>query len=409
MQNFRFKSIWIALLMIINVSFVVAQGIEFEHDKPFEELLNQAATENKLIFMDCYTTWCGPCKRLAATVFVLDDVGNFHNRNFINTKFDMEKGEGVDIASRYGIRAYPTLLWINGKGEVVHKVVGGLDGSGLIENGKKALGQTGSNDAFQKMKAEYDGGKRDIDFLAGYITELNNNGANTDKVFSEYLAAMPTTISKESKHIKNILTFTNDLSSPAIPYIVKNKSLFQSAVGSDAFTKKVNDWVKNAVNKSVKEKNSVTFNQAINFLKNIGGKDVAQLQNKYSMEYYDKIGDFANYKKTAVPFIKKYGSKDDKTLNKIAWNYYINSDNPADLKKALNWSKQAIAIKDNTENQTTYAYLNYKLGNSKEAIKACDYALLKGNEDGANVKSAEALKALLAKEEEKLKKEIQNK
>ena len=46
-----------------------SQGIDFIHDKSFKEILETAKAQNKLVFMDCYTTWCGPCKRLAAMVF----------------------------------------------------------------------------------------------------------------------------------------------------------------------------------------------------------------------------------------------------------------------------------------------------------------------------------------------------
>src|SRR5689334_8793057 len=101
-----------------------AQGIEFIHDKKFQELLDLAKKEDKVIFMDCYTSWCGPCKRLASTVFPDSSVGAYFNTTFINTKFDMEKDEGVSIANRFGVRAYPTLLWLDGDGNVKHKIVG---------------------------------------------------------------------------------------------------------------------------------------------------------------------------------------------------------------------------------------------------------------------------------------------
>jgi thiol-disulfide isomerase/thioredoxin len=68
---------------------VSAQGIEFEHDKSFEEVLKMAKTQNKLIFMDCFTTWCGPCKRLSSMVFPDPAVGEYYNKNFINTKLEL--------------------------------------------------------------------------------------------------------------------------------------------------------------------------------------------------------------------------------------------------------------------------------------------------------------------------------
>ena len=70
-----------------------AQGVEFR-DLTFQQALEQAQKEGKLVFMDCYTSWCGPCKYMLNTVFVLPEMGEFFNDQFVNVKYDMEKGEG---------------------------------------------------------------------------------------------------------------------------------------------------------------------------------------------------------------------------------------------------------------------------------------------------------------------------
>ena len=73
-------------------------------------MLEQAKKENKLIFMDCYTSWCGPCKMLAKEVFTDPDVAAFFNEKFVNAKVDMEKGEGPALKKQYGVNAFPTLF-----------------------------------------------------------------------------------------------------------------------------------------------------------------------------------------------------------------------------------------------------------------------------------------------------------
>ena len=61
---------------------------------------------------------------LARNVFPRPEVGKVFNARFVNLKMDMEKGEGLEVAKRYGITAYPTLLVINPDGTVAGKVVG---------------------------------------------------------------------------------------------------------------------------------------------------------------------------------------------------------------------------------------------------------------------------------------------
>ncbi len=151
-----------------------AQGIEFVHDKKFEEVLGMAKAQGKLVFMDCYTSWCGPCKRLAANVFPDSAVGDFFNSTFVNTSFDMEKGDGISISNRYGIRAYPTLLWLDGDGNVKHKIVGGLDAPGLIENGRKAIDPMPG--ILAGLRKQYADGNRDVNFLREYAKTFFDAG-----------------------------------------------------------------------------------------------------------------------------------------------------------------------------------------------------------------------------------------
>ena len=113
-------------------------GIDFFKGS-WADLLNESKKQNKPIFVDAYAVWCGPCRWMDANVFPEKEVGDFYNKNFINYKFDMEKGEGRDFAKSYQVRAYPTLLYLNSEGDVKYRAVGGRPSDGLIAEGKKAL------------------------------------------------------------------------------------------------------------------------------------------------------------------------------------------------------------------------------------------------------------------------------
>ncbi|MDT8410880.1 MAG: thioredoxin fold domain-containing protein [Vicingaceae bacterium] len=99
------------------------EGIQF-YKGAWQEALEKAEKENKIIFLDVYATWCGPCKKLKAYTFSDATVGSFYNNNFINVAVDGEKGEGIELAKKYSVRAYPTLLFINSSGEIVHRTAG---------------------------------------------------------------------------------------------------------------------------------------------------------------------------------------------------------------------------------------------------------------------------------------------
>lgn len=148
------------------------KGIDFIENKPWKEVLQLSAEKKKLIFLDCYTTWCGPCKAMAKDVFPLPEVGEFMNANFVNVKQDMEKGEGVDLNKKYKkfIPGYPTYLIINAEGQVVHQVSGYNAAEKFIAKMKDGL----SEKSWMAMAAKYEKGQRDWLFIQHYFIALED-------------------------------------------------------------------------------------------------------------------------------------------------------------------------------------------------------------------------------------------
>ncbi|MBV8388758.1 MAG: thioredoxin family protein [Mucilaginibacter sp.] len=137
--------IFTSFLLIFSHTGAKAQGenpynskIVFIEDD-WHEALKQAAAQHKYIFVDAYATWCGPCKMLKATTFRNKKAADFYNKNFINVAIDMEKGVGPQLASQWGMQAYPTLIIFNPKGEPVLGTVGYIKAPDLISFGEAAL------------------------------------------------------------------------------------------------------------------------------------------------------------------------------------------------------------------------------------------------------------------------------
>ena len=112
-------------------------GIEFFHGT-FDQAKADAKKSKKLVFIDAYTTWCGPCKLMAKNVFTDAAVGEYYNSNFTNLKLDMETSEGQFVAKKYGVQGYPTFLFLDGDGNLVRKEMGYVDAKTFIGYGKSA-------------------------------------------------------------------------------------------------------------------------------------------------------------------------------------------------------------------------------------------------------------------------------
>jgi thioredoxin-related protein len=113
-------------------------GIQF-YQGNWEEALQKGKNEGKPIFLDISASWCGPCKMLKSKTFPNNEVGKYYNANFINVMVDGEKGEGIELARKYKIRGYPTLIFLDSTGKVIAQTAGYRNPSQFIEIGKQVI------------------------------------------------------------------------------------------------------------------------------------------------------------------------------------------------------------------------------------------------------------------------------
>ncbi len=162
-----------------------AQGINFKHIS-IEQAMELAQKEGKLIFIDFHTVWCAPCRGMEKNVFPNKKVGEYFNKTFINVEFDAEK-EGKELAKKYGVNAYPTMVFINGDGKLVYKRTGARDANQLIAMGKEASAAVMSEYSLLNLREMYPEKKNDPEFLRMYIDKLIANRENPAEVIEQWL------------------------------------------------------------------------------------------------------------------------------------------------------------------------------------------------------------------------------
>ncbi|WP_256006354.1 thioredoxin fold domain-containing protein [Pedobacter deserti] len=202
-------------------------GISFGSGS-WKDMLQLAEKENKLIFVDCYAVWCGPCKIMDKEVFTQRNVGDFFNSNFVNVKMDMEKGEGITLKNAYQVKAYPTFLFINGKGEEVHRIVGSSAAQVFLAKSKDALNPAKQLSAMHK---QYEQGTRDPDFVTNYISALDAayEAEKAAVVAKAYLRSLPEADLTSAASWNLIKTHVKDATDPMFDYVLSHATALKAA------------------------------------------------------------------------------------------------------------------------------------------------------------------------------------
>lgn len=130
--------LFVFLAVLLSFQSLSAQNINFSKGN-WIEMLVKSKTENKLIFVDIYAVWCGPCKAMAKNVFTQAVVADKYNSSFVNYMIDAEKGEGIKLAERYKVESFPTYLFIDSDASIVYKIEGALTAAKFNEEADKVL------------------------------------------------------------------------------------------------------------------------------------------------------------------------------------------------------------------------------------------------------------------------------
>lgn len=236
-----------------------AQGIVFHDNTPWADIVKMAEEQDKLIFIDCYTTWCGPCKILAREVFPQQKVGDFFNPNFICVKYDMEKGDGKMLNERYKeyIPGYPTLLIIDKQGHVKQQMAGFQEADALIQNAQMALK---GRDLFT-LRKEYESGNRDIGFLVDYMASLEGAFLKDDarKVADDYLKNHDPKELDRDEVWQAFGKYVTDIHSPAFDYLVNNAGRYGGILKRDR--QAINFQVKSACDRELRQFLRINFDK----------------------------------------------------------------------------------------------------------------------------------------------------
>jgi len=363
------------------------QGITFRTGS-WQEALDEAGRQGKLIFVDAYAVWCGPCKRMDQEVFTDSEVGAFFNTNFVNVKMDMEKGEGLKLRVKYSVRAYPTLLFIAADGTLVERVVGFRGAADLI---LAAEGAMRKSIPLEKYEAAYLGGDRSPELVYNYVDALNKTGKSSLRVANEYLRTQMDPGTDEN--LRFMLMAAVEADSRIFSLLEQYHTRIIALEGKDKFQTQV---LKACTNTAVK---ATTFLQedllttAIAKMKAYFPERAEDFELTTSMNFFLKGKDEKNYLRYCETYVKDRIAEDPEAL--VLQAKTLMQHFPAEKKSrtmAENLLKMAAQQAQQSHFFLLYAEVLHSHGKTDEARKVLVRAKELAAEEGIDqLRKAESL------------------
>lgn len=346
-----------------------AQGIQF-FEGTFAEAVEAAKKENKLVFVDAYATWCGPCKKMSRDVFPVKEVGDYFNRYFINLKLDMERGDGLVFREKYPVSAFPTLFFIDGEGEMVYKSVGGKAADQLVKLGQFALQKIDDSPEYEIL---FDEGERDPAFVLKYITALNKAGKPSLKVVNTYLNETGDVSGEEN--LKIIYEGTTEADSRVFDLLIQHRPAIEKLFSPEAVVERIELACAQTLVKAITYNVEDLYLLSIDMMEKHVKARADQFKQDADLKYFEATGQTDEYLKACISYAKTNAKNDPKAVANLAQTMAsANKYNPKAIETAIDMAEMAVKHADSYEPSFVLAQLHQLAGNKKEAIKAAEKA-----------------------------------
>ena len=302
------KRLAITLSLMLCVSMMFAQGIAFEPEgTTLPAAAAKAKKENKLVFVDCYTQWCGPCKKMARDIFPDAKVGKYMNSRFVNLKIDMEAKYAEGLSKEWQVSGYPTFIIFNADGKEIGRFMGGSDADGFI---RRVEEKSAIDAATSSLEERWNNGERSDAFLKEYLASLTATYKrdDADVVAETLLMGKEETFATDRELADIFMKHVNNPFASSFIYTAQHPETLEAIIGERAVDMKIksvldnytnNLFVKKGVN-TVLDENKFAAYQAL--LRRLKIENADHYRLTVLINNAEKQGNYVDY----VNYIKEY-------------------------------------------------------------------------------------------------------
>ena len=374
------------LVLLLLSGSLTAQGIEFFAGS-WSEALEKAAAEDKLIFVDAYAEWCGPCKLMSTRVFPDAQVGEYFNANFISVKYDMEKAESEEFRKWHSASAYPTLLFINAENEVVHRLIGARQSEQLVRDAAAALARTEKD--LEELRADYE-----ADYAAEpafkYVRALLRAEEPHLRVANDYLRR-PATDFTAPATLRLLLLAATEADSRLFDLLLEHQDAVAKLEGKEAVDGQLQRAVRTTFDKGLEYRSADLLATAVQKQSLIDKEEAKRLESEGEFAVALGGNDYKEFVKATKSYLKKGAAGD---VGRLRGAFAaIKESSFKDYKEATDLAAEALsaAAELSAEGWRDYYQLARYLQERKrdeQALKAAEKSLAALADGPANYRRA---------------------
>ena len=359
----------------------------------WDETLQKAKKENKLIFVDCYTDWCTWCKVMDRQTFPDTAVTRELTSHYVAIRREMQQtDEGRRLRLKYQVQGFPTYLILSPDGHLLGRIDGYWDADVFLQKLRYYL-LPGNQQPLPGYSTKLDPGYPQYCLDAMDPAKDEETRANEDHYVEMTRARLDSMPDKRSEVAWGLMWMFPEVSFGYGQWTCANFDTLGKLYGSDNVKDRVMSYIATNVAKAAHYTDLVLLNQALADCRYLGA-DSGSTRFEIRVQYASMVSDW----KMLQQILQQYADTADFSknnpayfLNDRCWDIYERCDDSSVVASATGWMEKSSRLYPEYALLDTYAALLYKSGQFAKAEPVAEQAIAQGKKEEKDTAATEEL------------------
>ncbi|MCC5916751.1 MAG: DUF255 domain-containing protein [Cryomorphaceae bacterium] len=344
--------------------------IEVKNIEEWEDALEMAKDNKRLLFINICSGWSQVCKRLTSEVFNTRTMGRFISNNFVPIYIDGDSEFGDVWRDKYEVPGYPYLFYMTPGERIIERLEGYQLDSTIIESGRKAYLVYRE---YPRLREAYvQGGLSPKGWRTLIELELANEGPEGARpLFEEYISNKSKDKWRNGYNLALICTFGSAPGEEVYEFVLENRDNLRINPEFDG-EKYFESSFNHSMALAVRRQDSTILQRLEDDIfswSEVGGNQKSELAREMYRTYYLGIGDWTNFERI-VNTIADNASSGRETVLALESRFLIENFMDADaLKAAIRLMQKSVEARNTLEKQLFIVQALVNLKQFDDAIK----------------------------------------